>query len=190
LLGGWELTAIAITLLSLGVGATTAAFSLVNRVMPHSAPYVTCATMIGYSGDPSSAFAADLPSADELQGRISDAYATGAESAGDAVGSMSDMAEGLGERPVAALVSAAALALLVTCTRGAARLLSRPGGPTMAWGAAVGAALGAMCVATLLLGTIGLPAIGLRAIAFALAVSLLAVRFARDARSIPAQVRV
>jgi hypothetical protein len=103
---------------------------------------------------------------------------------------MSDMADGLGERPVAALVAAAALALLVTCTRGAARLLSRPGSPAMAWGVAVGAALGAMWVATLLLGTIGLPAIGLRAIAFALAVSLLAVRFARAARSIPAQLRV
>ena len=48
-LGGWARSVVALLLLSLGVGVTTAAFTLVNRVMPHGAPFVSCETAIDFT---------------------------------------------------------------------------------------------------------------------------------------------
>lgn len=168
---------VAVLLLSLGVGASTAAFTLVNGVMPHSAPFVECETMVEYSSEPSMASTLVVPAPGELQERISDAYATSYEAAGDAVSSWSDVAGVLGERGVAVTLAAGALALLVACTRRAARLLDASRAPMIA----AGAALGALPVAALIASLLGLPALGFRAIAFAVTVSMLAAHFARVA---------
>jgi len=181
-------TAIAVLLLSLGVGASTAAFTLVNRVMPHSAAFVTCETTVEYSGDlasmPTSTPTLNVPAPDELQERISDAYQTSYEAAGDAVDSWSDAAADVGEldnvsdiggRSLAVLLGAGALALLVACTRGASRALAT----TRSSALFVVVALGALPVAALLANAFGLPALGFRAVAFAVTVSLVAAFWAR-----------
>ena len=181
-------TTIAVLLLSLGVGASTAAFSLVNGVMPHSSPFVTCETTIEYTGDLASMPpmpSLHVPPPAELQERISDVYQTSYEAAGDAVDSWSDVAGDVrdasevgglsdlgdvGGRIVAVLLGAGALVLLVACMRGASRALATP--RTSTFFASV--ALGALPVAALLVSGFGLPALGLRAITFAMAVSVVA----------------
>ncbi|HEV7704713.1 MAG TPA: hypothetical protein VGO46_10495 [Gemmatimonadaceae bacterium] len=178
-------TVIAVLLLSLGVGASTAAFTLVNGVMPHSAPFVTCETTVEYTGDlasmPAMTPAINVPAPGELQERISDAYATSYEAAGDAVDSWSDAAGevvalgDVGSRIFAVLLGAGALALLVTCTRAASRALATPRASTLF----AGVALGALPVAALLASALGLPALGFRAIAFAMTVSVVAAYSAR-----------
>lgn len=154
---GWVLTLAATVLLSFGVGAATAAFTLVNGVALHSAPYVVCETMLQLSGDPSAYASVNLPSAVEVQARISDAYRYGA--------------------PLVPLFAAGALAMLLACARGAARLRAAPRAPAIA----AGSAIGALLVAAMLIKMFGLPALGIRAIAFAVSVSLLAASFARTA---------
>jgi hypothetical protein len=176
--GGWGFTAMATVLLSLGVGATTAAFTLMNGVAPHSAPFVDCETMLQISGDPSTALSASIPSPAELEEQMSEAYETRYEVPGDAAGSWSDVAVDMGGRPFAPLFAAAALALLVACARGAASLLATPPG----FLAHAGSVLGALFVAASLIKVFGLPALGIRAIVFAIGVSLAAARFARIAR--------
>ena len=178
-------TAIAVLLLSLGVGASTAAFTVVNRVMPHSAPFVTCETTIEYSGDfstmPTSTPTLNVPAPGELQERISDAYQTSYEAAGDAMDSWSDAAGDVGDvgdvggRVLAVLLAAGALALLVVCTRGASRALATSRASVLF----AGVALGALPVAALLASAFGLPAMGFRAVAFAVTVSLVAAYWAR-----------
>jgi hypothetical protein len=179
--GGWGFTVMATVLLSIGVGATTAAFALVNAAAPHSAPFVTCETMLRISGDPSPSPSASIPSSGALQAQVTDAYQTSYEVAGDAVGSWSEVADMSGEWPLAPLVplfAAGALALLVACARGAASLLAAP--PTLL--AHAGSVLGAVLVAALLIKAFGLPALGIRAIAFAIGASLVTAKFARVAR--------
>ena len=181
-------TAIAVLLLSLGVGASTAAFTLLNGVMPHSAPFVTCETTIEYSGDfarmPTSMPTLNVPGTSEVQERISDVYETSYEAAGDAVDSWSGAAEQVGDvgnvggRILASLLGAGALALLVACTRGAARALVTAGGTTLS----LGAALGAIPVAALIVSVFGFPALGFRAVAFMLTLSVVAAYCARRER--------
>ena len=187
-------TAIAVLLLSLGVGASTAAFTLLNGVMPHSAPFVTCETTIEYTGDqsgmPARLASLTVPPTAELQDRLSDAYQTSYEAADDAVSSWSDAAGQVGElgdvadasdvggRILAVLIGAGALALLVACTRGAARALTASRSSVLF--AVV--ALGALPVAALLASALGLPALGVRAIAFMLTVSVVAAYAARAGR--------
>ena len=169
-------TAIAVLLLSLGVGASTAAFTLVNRVMPHSAPFVTCETTVEYTGGFSNVPTLSVPAPGELQDRVSDAYQTSYEAAGDAVDAWSDAAGEIGGRVLAVALAAGALALLVACTRAAARSLAA----TSASALFAAVALGALPVAALLANAIGLPALGFRAVAFALTVSVVAGYWARS----------
>lgn len=172
-------TAIAVLLLSLGVGASTAAFTLVNGVMPHSAPFVTCETTVEYSGGFSDVPTLSVPAPGELQERVSDAYQTSYEAAGDAVDEWSNatgLGDAVGGRALALMLAAGALALLVACTRGAARVLATPRASFLI----AGAALGALLIAALLASAFGLPALGLRAIAFAVTVSVVAAYSARS----------
>lgn len=185
---GWGRTAAAIVLLSLGVGAVTAAFTLGNGIMPNGESFVSCETVSDYASDPTSALSAGIPSRAKLRETVTDAYLTSYEAAGDAVGSLADVsvaADDLGERPIAAIVAAAALALLVLCTRMAARLIPVSQTTTIV----AGATLGALSIASLLIAMFGLPAIGLQAIAFAVAVTLLAVRHARASHGSPERSR-
>ena len=191
----------ATVLLSFGVGAATAAFTLVNDLAPHAAPYVACETMLQLSSGPphevvsdtisvvTSRFAresADIPSADVIQERVAESYRAAYESsyqaryeaAGKAAGAWSSMTDDLDGRPLAPLFAAGALAMLVACARGASRMLAAPHSPAVA---AV-SAIGALLVSAMLIDVLGLPAMGLRAAAFAICVSMLAVRFARTAR--------
>lgn len=170
--------AMAAIVLALGVGATTAVFALVDRALPHAAPSVMCETMMDYLSDPSSAMSSAMPASTELSDRVSDAYETSFEAAGDAIESLPDMASGLSQPIVLALLGAGALALLVACTRAASRLMDSPRASLLV----AGTTLGALAVATLSLRLLALPAIGLRAVAFAGCISLLAVYFARTAR--------
>jgi hypothetical protein len=157
---GWAFTALATALLSFGVGAATAAFSLMNDLAPRVAPYVACETMLQLSSDPFTQQRAGIPIAAEVQESIS-------------------RADNLDLPPLAPLLAVGALAMLVACARGAARMLAAPRAPAIA----MGSAIGALCVSAMLIDVFGLPAMGLRAVAFAICVSMLAVRFARTTRS-------
>jgi hypothetical protein len=168
----------AVLLLSLGVGATTAVFSVADSVMPRSAQYVTCETTMAFSSDEPSVALASLPSREELRDRVADAYQTSYESAGDAIGDIPDIMDGFGERFILALFGAAAIAILIACARGASKLLDSPGATMVA----AGTTIGALSIATLSLRALHLPMIGVRSIAFALCISVLAVCFALAAR--------
>ena len=170
----------AVLLLSLGVGASTAAFTLVNGAMPHSASYVTCETTVEFASDipsvPATMPTFNVPAPRELQERISDAYETSYEAAGDAVdswhdaaGDVSDLGD-IGGRIVALRLGAGALVLLVVCTRGASRVLASSHSSALF----IVVALGALPVAALLASAFGLPALGFRGVAFMVAVSVVA----------------
>jgi hypothetical protein len=176
--GGWGFPMLAMVLLSLGVGAVTAAFALMNGAPSHSMQYVNCETLLQISSDPSSPLRERIPSRVEVQERVSDAYDASYEAAGDAVGSWSDVADDLHGQPFALLVAAGALAILVACARGASRLLAAPCGASIA----AGSALGALLVAAIFVNAFGFPALGVRAVAFAVSVSLLAAKFAHTTR--------
>jgi hypothetical protein len=180
--GGRGFTLMAMVLLSFGVGAATAAFALMDGAAPHSMPYVRCETMLRISTDPAAPLSENIPSRAGLRERVSDAYDASYEAEGDAVGpsvsSWSDVADDLDGRPFAPLIAAGALAMLVACARGAARLLAAPRGAAIS----AGSALGALLVAAILVNVFGLPALGIRAIAFAVIVALVAVKFARSAQ--------
>lgn len=168
----------AVLLLSIGVGATTAVFSVADRVMPRSAPYVTCETTMAFKSDDPSVVLASLPSREELRDRVAEAYQTSYESAGDAIGDLPDVMDDFGERFTLAMFGAAAIAILIACTRGASRLLDSPGATMVT----AGTTMGALAIATLSLRALHLPMVGVRTIAFALCISALAVLFARAAR--------
>jgi hypothetical protein len=90
--------------------------------------------------------------------------------------------QGLGDLDVPALAplfAAGALAMLVVSARGAARMLSAPHAPEVV---AI-SAIGALFVSAMLISAFGLPSMGLRAVAFAICVSMLAARFARVTRT-------
>ena len=143
--------------LALGVGATTAVFTLVDRAMPHAAPIVTCETMMDFSSDPNMAALTDLP-----------------EAAGDAIESLPELAESLSQPLVLALLGAGALALLVGCTRAASRLVDSPRLSPLA----AGTVAGALAFAAISLRALALPAMGVRAAAFAGCISLVTAYFA------------
>jgi hypothetical protein len=168
----------AVLMLSLGVGATTAVFSVADSVMPRSAPYVSCETAMEFSSGESGVALASLSSGEDLRDRVADAYETSYESAGDAIGAIPDIMDGFGERFILAMFGAAAIAILIACTRGASRLLDSPGATLVA----AGTTIGALAIATLSLRALHLPMIGVRTIAFALCISVLAVHFARAAQ--------
>jgi hypothetical protein len=182
----WGFATLATLLLSFGVGAATAAFTVVNALAPRAAPRVACETMLQLASSPVTHRSKHVPSAELVQARVSEAYLATRESsywmryeaAGDAVSSWPDVTDGLDGRSLASLFAAGALAILVVCARGAARMLhARPDAPI-----AAGAAIGALLVSAMLIDVLGLPAIGLRGAAFAICVSMLAVRFARTSR--------
>lgn len=168
----------AVLMLSLGVGATTAVFSIVDYAMPPASPYVSCETMMEAPGNQAGITIADLSGREKLRVRVSDAYETSYESADDAIGSIPEMASGFGERSLLELLGAAAVALLVACTRAASRRITSP----RAWLMAAVTTVGALAFATLSLRALELPAIGVRAATFSLCISVLAVYFARGAQ--------
>ena len=169
----------AVLMLSLGVGATTAVFSIVDYAMPPASSYTTCETVMEAQGNHESAVSiAELPAREQLRDRVAYAYETSYESADNALGAIPEMASGLGERSVLELLGAAAVALLVACTRGASRRTTLLRSPLMIAATMVGA----VAFATLSLRALELPAIGVRAATFALCISALAVYFARAAQ--------
>src|SRR5664279_2325710 len=93
-------TMLAVLMLSLGVGATTAVFALVDGIMPRSPSSLPCETVIDVSSGSSKFAIATVTSGEELRDRVSDAYQTSVESAGDAIGDIPDLADGVGQRPV------------------------------------------------------------------------------------------
>jgi hypothetical protein len=176
-LRGRGLALAATALLSLGVGAATAAFALVDGLAPH-APPVTCETMLELPPNATMYVGAGVPSSVQLREHVAGVYEMTYAAAEDADWSWPDMADDFDWRSLAPLFAGVALALLVASARGAARLLTAP---RLAAIAAV-SAIGAVTIAALLIDALGLPALGLRAIAFAIGVSMLAVRFARSWR--------
>jgi hypothetical protein len=154
---------LAVLMLSLGVGATTAVFALVDGIMPRSTPSQPCETVMSLSSLPSKFAVAKVTS--------------------DAIGDIPDLANGVGPRPVLALLGAAALAFLLACTRAASGMIARARVSLVA----LGTLCGALVVAALSLRALGLPSLGVRAMAFALCISLLAVYFARltQRRAVP-----
>jgi hypothetical protein len=171
-------TALAVLMLSLGVGATTALFSLVDDAMPRSAATVECETVMRIAGNAPSFAIANVPSRAELRDRVSDAYQASVESAGDALDALPDTSDVLGEPAALALLGAVAIGFLLLCTRSASRMVTSARAPQVA----IGTTAGALAVATLSLRALELPAIGVRAVAFALCISLLTVWFARAAQ--------
>jgi hypothetical protein len=147
----------------------------VDGLMPRSTSSEPCEMVMDYRTAPSNLAVMRVASGEELRDRVSDAYQTSVESAGDAIGDLPDLADGLGQRPVLALVGAAALAFLLACTRAASGMVARARAPYVA----AGTLAGALMVAALSLRALGFPSLGFRAVAVALCVSLLAVYFAR-----------
>jgi hypothetical protein len=177
--GGWVFTLLAAVLLSFGVGASTAAFTLMNGGARRSVRYFTCETMVGMSSDPADYMLASMPPSAGVRERVADAYETSYEAADDAMDSWSDSAANLDGYSLAPLVAAGALAMLVACARGAARLLAAQRDTSLV----IGSAIGALAVAAALVSVFGLPALGLRAFAFAISISLLSSRYARASRN-------
>ena len=91
--------------LSLGVGAATAVFSVADYALPSAALRVRCETVMRLADNPAGMTIPDLRASEALRERISDAYETSYETAGDAIGSLPELAGGFGERPVLALLS-------------------------------------------------------------------------------------
>ena len=192
--GGWGLSILAAVLLSFGVGAATAAFALMSADSEHVAPIVACETMLQLSSSPFARQSGDIPSADEVEAHVTEAYRASYEpgyqaryeAAGDMVSSWSDATSDFDGRSLAPLFAAGALAILVACARGASGMLAEPRGTIVA----VISAAGALFVSAMLIKVFGLPAMGLRAVAFAICVSALAAKFAWVTRKELAPVRV
>lgn len=165
--------------LSLGVGAATAVFSVADDALPSAALRVRCETVMRLADNPAGLALPELRASEELRERVSDAYETSYATAGDAIGSLPELAGGVGARPVLALLGAGAIALLLACTRAASKVLP----PSRALSTIAGTTVGALGFAALTLRAFALPTIGVRAAAFALCVALLAVCFARASRS-------
>jgi hypothetical protein len=159
-----------------------------NGAAPSSAQHTNCEMMLQVSNDRWAPLAAGMPPAVAQHERVlenervidayQNAYEMSFEVPGDAVSSWSDTEGNLGARTLAPLFAAGALVLLVACARGASRLLDATHGQAIA----AGSAIGALVVAAILINGLGLPALGIRAIAFAVCASLLAAKFARTAR--------
>ncbi|MEO6211099.1 MAG: hypothetical protein ABIQ10_13350 [Gemmatimonadaceae bacterium] len=169
-------TVLGILLLSLGVGSATALFGFVDSVLPPSAPIAACETVSEMSGGAPSFAISELTTGRALKDHVSDVYEAGVENTSDAIDSIPDLADGLGERAMLAGLGVAALALLLACTRVASRLIASRSIAALA----AGTTLGALALAMLSAHELDLAVIGPRAIAFALCISLLAVYFARN----------
>jgi len=190
---GWGLSILATVLLSFGVGAATAAFTLMSADSERAAPFVACETMLQLSSGPFARQSAYGPSADEVQARVTEAYRATYEpgyraryeTAEDAVSSWSDAMDDFDPRSLAPLFAVGALAILVACARGASRMLAVPRGPAVV----AASAAGALFVSAMLLSVFGLPTMGLRAVAFAICVSMMAAKFARATRRELVRVR-
>lgn len=181
----WGFSALAVLLLSLGIGATTAAFSIIDGFAPHSAHYPSCDIAASYAAD-SVAVIVDGPSGEpDLRGRVSGVYEASMDAAGSSVESWVEMADAIAGKSLLVMLSAAALALLVACSNSARVLYERSGRALQRSSTArvALASVGALSVAALLLrllaapvasGVFGLiPAVRLdaRAIGFAICVS-------------------
>lgn len=183
----WGFSALALLMLSLGMGAATAVFSVVDGFMPHSAPYPSCDAAAAFAGNSAVLFVNGPDVELELRDRVSDLYGESMDAAGDGLASWSAVAVTLAHRALFVLLSAAALALLVACSN-AARTLYARSARTPRSSAAVRVALasvGALSVAAIflrlvstataadLLGALPSVRLDVRAIAFAICVSAL-----------------
>jgi len=158
---GWGFYALALLVLSLGIGATTAAFTVIAALLPHSAAYSNCNTAVTY------------------------AYQASMDAAESGVALWIDDAGGIADAVRVLLLGAAALALLVACSNRARALYARSGRAMerSATSRAAAATVGALFVAAVLLramswssvadilGSISAARLDIRAIAFAACVS-------------------
>ena len=171
-------------MLSLGIGATTAEFSVIDGFMPHSAHYPSCDIAASYEGDSVTVIVNGSSGDPELRDRVANAYEASMNAAGDGLESWAEQAGAIAGKSLLVVLSAAALALLVACANSARMLYARSGHALQRSGTALVAlaSVGALSVTALLLrllsasaaGTLGfLPAVRLdaRAIGFAICVS-------------------
>lgn len=183
---GWGFCALALLLLSFGIGATTAAFSVIDAMLPHSAAYPSCNAAFEYADD----------TIHVLGNGQFDAYQSSMAATGDGLSSWVDDAGGIADVAVALMIGTAALALLVACADSAPALHERSG-HALERSVAVRAAfttVGALTVAAVLvramssssladvLGSMAAARLDIRAIAFAACVSA-AVEARRQLRS-------
>lgn len=181
-------TALAVLMLSLGVGATTALFTVTDGLRAQSEAGVRCETTMKLGGNAPAYAMVAMPKGVELRDRVSDAYEASVEGASDALDALPDVlpealarvhpASAPGLRPLLALLGVLAIGFLLICARGASAMLTAPRASLVV----LETTIGALVVATLSLRALGLPAIGARATAFALCISLVTVFFARIAR--------
>lgn len=113
----WGFYALALLVLSFGIGATTAAFSVIDAMLPHSAAYPGCNAAFAYAADTIHVIA---------HGQF-DAYQSSMAAAGDGLSSWVDDAGGVADVAVALMLGTAALALLVACADSARALQERSG---------------------------------------------------------------
>lgn len=178
-------SALAVLVLSLGVGTATAAFSVIDGMVPHESPYPTCDTAASFGGD--RFVMVGLAGGPMLRDRVTDAYQSGIDAAGDGLETWTDVAFSLADRSTIIVLSAGALALLVACANAARSLYARSGLRSSGAGTerVALAAIGALSIAALLLhvasmtsladlsGSFPLARIDARAIGFAICVSAL-----------------
>lgn len=183
----WAIRVLAALVMSLGIGFTTAAFTMATAVLPHAATTPSCDITVAYAPDNTSVMRDVEYEAPELGDRVSDAYDASMNVANDGLEStLEAVGDGAGTA-VVLLAGAAALALLVACARTARRMYDGSGGALDRAGLARAAAMtaGAVAVATILLRAASssafadladaMPTLHLdaRAVAFAVCVSAL-----------------
>jgi len=176
---------LAVILLSLGIGAATAAFTVIDALMPHAAAYPSCDTVLSLGGERMVLIGMD--GGPMLRDRVAGAYVSGVDAASDGLDEWSDEAMEAADVAPVVVLSAAALALLVVCANAARALAARsertlPGSGIARVALAAG---GALAMSTLVLraastspiadvlGSIPSARPDVRAIAFALCISAL-----------------
>ena len=183
----WAIGALAALVMSLGIGGTTAAFTMANAMLPHSAPTPSCDIAVSYASSNTTMMRDVVYEAPALGDRVSDMYDASMDVASDGLEStLEAVGDGAGVA-VMLLAGAAALALLVVCARTARGMYERSGGALDHAGVARAAAMtvGAVAVAAILLRSVSsfavaeladaMPSLHLdaRAVVFAICVSAL-----------------
>ncbi len=171
-------TLLAMLVLSLGVGIATSAFALVDDTALSEMAMHPCTPMLGAPSEAAMFVGEGVPRTFVLRQHLSGAYEMAYETVSDVDSSFSEALGDVDERTLAPFLGAAAIMVLVACARSTARLLD----PSRSLMIAAGASIGALIAAACIVEAFGLPALGPRAIAFAISVSALTVKFAWSAR--------